>query len=33
VGLFFLIVTFSSTQSCDALVADGLPAYPIRRGA
>ena len=24
----FLFVTFSPTQSCDALITDGLPAYP-----
>jgi len=30
---FVLTVTFSPTQSCDALVTDGPPAYPTRWGA
>jgi len=29
-GTFVLMVTVSPTQFCDALLTDGLPAYPIR---
>uniref|UniRef100_A0A7C8YJF4 Secreted protein n=1 Tax=Opuntia streptacantha TaxID=393608 RepID=A0A7C8YJF4_OPUST len=32
-GTFVLTVTFSPTQSCDALVTDGPPAYPTCWGA
>jgi len=31
-GTFILTVTFSPTQSCDALVTYGPPAYPTRWG-